>query len=292
MGPLIATHAWADGKNWWLDIEGGVEYDDNVAVDENDATANLGDVAATFEVDAGYKVVDDEDSKFEASYEFYQSVYADQSAFNYQTHYPKLEASTKLGGVRVGFTSSYLHALLDGAFFLDQLSFSPSISAYLTDDFYVTAAYYYFDKDYSRADDARDATTHRPGTDVYYYFDRPGRGYLSLGGSYTTEDAAGPEFDYEGFVGRAAIQFPIVLCEHRGRLRFSYAYQMRDYENITPSIGVERKDDRHTLRVYGELGLTDSLKAVAEARFIDRNSNLPEADYQENIASFGLRYSF
>lgn len=162
----------------------------------------------------------------------------------------------------------------------------------MTEELYLSAFYRYSDRNYNRGDDARDADNHQAGADAYWYFDRAERGYLSVGGSYTDEDALGPEFDYDAFSGRASAQWPIALFDHEGRLRLSYAYQIRDYDNITPSIGVVREEDRHTLRAYGDLDLGEHLKALIEYRYVNRDSNLPTANYTENVISTGFRYRF
>jgi hypothetical protein len=291
-----AQAAHAESRDWWLDLEAGAEYDDNVAIDQNDTNRGEGDAAATFEVDAGYKLVDTDTSRVEVGYNFYQSVYRDATDFNYQSHMPSLTAWSKVDGIKFGFSYSYLHSLLDNAFFLDEHIFAPSVSAYLGDNFYVTATYRYLDKNYNRIDNARDAQTHQPGADAYYYFDKANKGYFSVGGSYASEDTRSAEFDYSGFVGRASVQFPIEAFDRKGHLKLSYAYQKRDYDNdislLPGNDGVKRSDNRHTFRAYGDFGLTDNLKVVAEYRFIMRNSNLATADYDENVASLGLRYSF
>ena len=288
--------ARAGDRSWWLDVEAGAEYDDNVAVDSSDANSGKGDVAATFELDAGYKLVNTDNSRVEIGYDFYQSLYQDVSAFDYQSHNPTFNAWTKFDGIKLGFNYSYLYSLLDNSFFLEEHVFAPSVSAYLSDNFYVTATYRYYMKDYDAADNARDAQTHQPGADIYYYFDKPNKGFVSVGGGYTNEDTEGLAFDYSGFVGRTSVQFPVALFDHKGRVKFSYTYQKRDYDNDESLLPVgdhkTRSDDRHTLRAYGDMNLTDSLEAVAEFRFINRNSNLLPADYNENIASLGLRYGF
>ena len=49
----------AQNKSWWLDLEAGVEFDDNVAVEQNDDNRESGDIAAILELDTGYKLVDE-----------------------------------------------------------------------------------------------------------------------------------------------------------------------------------------------------------------------------------------
>ncbi len=285
----------AQNKSWWLDLEAGVEFDDNVAVEQNDDNSESGDVAAILELDGGYKLVDEKDARVEVGYNFYQSLYQDMNEFNYQSHNPSFMAWIKPGGIKLGFEYSYTHSLLDDSFFLDLHMVSPTISAILSDEFYVTAYYRFYDKNYNSSDDDRDAQTHQTGADVYYYFDRPNKGYFSFGGGFTSEDTSGPAFDYDGFLGRAAVQIPVELFEKKGRVKLSYAYQKRDYDNVeslTPITTETRLDDRHTLRLNTELELTTELKVVAEYRHVSRNSNLATSDYQENIGSVGFRYSF
>jgi hypothetical protein len=300
LGAIAAAPAHAEKHAWWLNLEGGVEYDDNVAVDQNDDTTGIGDAAATFELDAGYKLVDTDTSRVEIGYDFYQSVYQDLSAFNYQEHVPGLTAWTKTDGLKFTINYAYTHALLDDDFFLDQHTISPSVGGNISDEFYLSVFYRYYNKNYEQSDDARDANTHQGGTDLFYDFDKPKKGYVSIGASYTSEDTDGPQYDYEGFSGRASVQFPITLFDLPGRWRFAYTYQKRNYDDPAslfpppppPIPTATREDDRHTVRTHIELDLTDELKAIGEYRYIDRMSNLSSADYQENIASLSLRYGF
>jgi hypothetical protein len=304
---IMAPAAYAKGQSWWLDLEGGVEYDDNVAVNQNidengdkiDASSGSSDVAATVEVDAGYKLIDTDDSRVEVGYNFFQSLYQDLNAFNYTEHSPSLNAWTKVDGIKLGFTYTYMNASLDNDFFLEQHILSPSIAAYLTEQIYVSAFYRFVDKNYNRLDNRRDAQTQQPGGDVFYYWDKANRGYVSVGLSYTIEDTDitptdYPSYGYDGVSLRGAVQFPFDVFERKARLRLAYAFQNRDYDELTslPLPGGKREDERHTARVKLEVDVMSNLKAIGEYRFIDRNSNLLTADYQENIASAALRYSF
>ena len=215
---------------------------------------------------------------------------------NYREHNPSLNAWTKVDGVKLGLSYNYVNSSLDNGFFLEQHSFQPSVALYLTEQLYLSVFYRYLDKNYNSADDARDANTHQGGADLYYYFDKADRGYVSIGGGYTSEDTDGAAFDYDGWAARAAVQIPVDLFGKDGRLRLSYAYQRRDYDNDaslgTAVDGLFREDDRHTLRARLEIDMTDDLKAIGEYRYINRDSTLTTADYQENVGSVSLRYSF
>jgi hypothetical protein len=293
---LLGAAAAGESKPYWLDMEVGAEFSDNVALEQNDANTTSGDVAATMELDAGYKLVDEKDARVEVGYNFYQSLYQDLTAFNYLSQNPSLMAWIKPGGIKLGLEYSYTNSLLDDHFFLEQHMLSPTVSAFISEDFYLTGYYRYFDKNYNHADDARDAKTHSTGADLYYYFDRPNKGYLSFGAGYTSEDTQGLAYDYSGFMGRAAIQYPVVLFDMKGHVKFSYNYQRREYDNpesLTPLVpGETRADDRHTFKISGDLNLNDDLKAILEFRRVNRDSNLTTADYIENVGSASLKYSF
>ena len=293
------TGVRAEKKAWWLDVEGGVEYSDNAAANpnlDNDIIGVSDDFAATIEIDAGYKFVDTETTRVEVGYDFYQSLYSDMDELNYREHNPSLNAWTKIDGVKLGVTYNYVNSSLDNGFFLEQHSFQPSIATYLTEQLYLSVFYRYLDKNYNAADNGRDANTHQGGADLYYYFDKADRGYVSLGGGFTSEDTEGAAFDYDGWSARAAVQIPIELFGKDGRLRFSYAYQHREYDNdvslLPANDSLSREDDRHTARARLEIDMTDDLKAIGEYRYINRDSNLATADYQENVGSVSLRYSF
>lgn len=295
VGAVPAAIADGKAKDWSLDLSAGVKFDDRVTVDENDLSA-ASDTAVVLELDAAYKIVNESDTRVEVGYEFYQSIYSDLSAFNWQEHNPSISAWTKVGGMKLGVAYDYTHALLDGTFYYEQHAITPSLATYLSDDMQLILSYKYYDKNYDTIDDNRDATGHQPNADLYLYFNENKKGYVSFGAGYTDEDTSGPEFDYSGFVGRAAIQVPIDPFGLPGRLRLSYSYQKRDYDDPTslfPLVpGQTRQDDRQTLRAFAEVEVAENLNLFADYRFQDRGSNLDTADYNKNVVSTGLEYSF
>ena len=282
-------------RAWGLDVSAGIKFDDRVTVDEADASA-ASDVAAVFGVDADYRLLDSDDSRIEIGYQFDQSIYQDFTAFDYQKHNPTLSAWTKTAiGVKLGLNYAFTHAQLGGSFFLNQHMLSPSISGFVADDVQVTAFYKFYDKDY--ADNNRDGQTGESGVDVHFFFDKSKKGYVVVGAGYISEDTSGTAFVYSGPTARATVQLPIDPFGQPGKLRFSYTYQLRDYDNLSsltpPSpTGDTRRDDRQTLRAYGEVEIVGDLKATAEYRFTDRSSNLSTADYSKNVVSLGLEYGF
>lgn len=283
----------ADQNAWWLNVEGGLEYSDNVALEQSDQNSMQGDVALVLELDTGYKLVDEKDARVEIGYNFYQSLYDELTTFNWQSHNPSAVAWIRSGGIKYGVEYSYTNSLLDDSFFLEQHMISPTFSTFITEDFYISGYYRFFSKNYNRLDNARDASTQQGGADVNYYFDRANKGYVSFGGGFTSEDTDGDAYDYDGFVGRAAAQYPIELFGKKGHVKLSYSYQRRDYDNEAslPGPGT-RADDRHTLKLSTNVEIDTNVKAGVEVRRVVRDSNLNTSDYEENVGSVFLRYGF
>jgi hypothetical protein len=282
----------AEQTAWWVDLEGGLEYSDNVALEQSDANSMQGDVAAVFTLDAGYRLVDEQDARIEVGYNFHQSVYDDLTAFNWQSHNPSLVAWIRSSGIRYGVEYAYTNSMLDGSFFVEQHMISPTFSTWLTDDIHIAGYYRFYSKNYNKADDARDADTHQVGADVHYYYDRPNRGYVSVGGGFTDEDTDGDAFDYDGFMVRASVQHPVEAFGHKGHIKLSYAHQRRDYSNDAslPGPGT-RADDRHTLKFSTQFEVDTDTKIGVEFKRVVRDSNLDGSNYEENVGSVFLRYS-
>ena len=78
----------------------------------------------------------------------------------------------------------------------------------------------------------------------------------------------------------------------RGVNDLAYRLELRDYANVTPSIGTERDDDRHRIRFGIEKPLLEYATARFEYRHLTSNSNLPEADYDENTVEMTLGVEF
>ena len=310
---IFGVSPGALAKDWSLDLSAGATFDDRVTAGDNLDQKGTSDVGAVFDIDAGYKLVNSDENRLEIGYEFNQTIYGTLSNFDYQEHTGSISGWTKsLGGAKLGLSYEYVHALLGGDEFLNQHIVSPSLATDLSDDMQLTLAYRYTNKDYRQAvDNARDGETHQGGADIHIYSDKSRKGYFMFGGGYTVESTDGTPFippppvggtpatdpfSYKGFYGRAAWQTPIEVFGMPGRLRLSYNYQMREYDDRTsltpPVAGKTRHDNRQTLRGYADAEITDDLKFYVDYRHMDRGSNLDSADYKKNVLDVGLKYSF
>ena len=69
-----------------------------------------------------------------------------------------------------------------------------------------------------------------------------------------------------------------------------WRYETRDYSGITPSIGERRSDDRNRFNAGLKVPLVGSVYTKLEFRHDDYSSNLPSADFKQNVGT--LRFGF
>lgn len=289
---FAATPALAkDTQPWSLTVKAGVEYDSNVTVEQTDVTTNIGDSALNLGVEAGYKLIDNKNGdKLSIAYDFSQSLHQDLTDFDIQSHSGTIAGATEVAGATLGMSYSFYHLLLGGDRFLDMQVLNPSVSGFIAPNVYARGAYSYFDKNFKVAND-RDAENHQGAADLYYFFNNS-RSYFTVGGRYEIENAVGPEFDYDGFALNANVQFPLVLTSDKGKINLGYAYRKRDYDNVTPSLGEKRHENRSTFKAMAETPLIKALSLRVEYQYTDRNSNYLPSNYTENLVSGTLSYRF
>jgi len=155
------------------------------------------------------------------------------------------------------------------------------VSAFLSEKFFARADYTYSDKNFLGRID-RDAENHAGGVDFYYFVDGV-KTYLVAGYKYANENAVDPQFDYDAhqFKLRFSQRFPVGSRD--AELKLGWRHEARNYDNITPAIGVVRDDDRHRLQAELEVPSTDVFFARAEYEYGDYSSNLPTADYSQHL---------
>jgi hypothetical protein len=280
----------ADTQPWSLGISAGVSYDDNVNVSALDVKAGKGDTLANLGLDAGYKLVDDRGNKLSLSYNFSQSLHATLKNFDIQSHELGISGTTNWDGATLGLSYSFYHLLLAGKNFLDMHVVNPSVSGFIAPHLYLRASYFYYGKSFYTFV-ARDASHHEPHMTLFYFFNRA-KSYVSFDAQYQIENTTGAEYDYKGYAFTASVLQPVDLGFTTVKVKAGYTYLRRDYDNITPSIGVKRFEKRSTIHASAEIPITDGLAFTVEDRYMDRNSNLLSTKYTENVIGGSLHYAF
>ncbi|MGH8644844.1 MAG: hypothetical protein ACREX4_10440 [Gammaproteobacteria bacterium] len=194
-------------------------------------------------------------------------------------------------GADVGLGYRYTYTSLGDNSFLEIHNVAPTVGfTAALPNWYVNLRYDFQDKNFFE-DDARDADQHAFGLDNYLFFMQE-RAYALLSYRVEDEDTTGPEFDYVGHYVTVGVQIPVPLRFIEPTLKLSYQYFVKDYANITPSIGEEREDERHTIGLSLTQPLTEILIAKLDYQYIDAISNLDTSDFSENIVTVSLGASF
>ncbi len=288
----MGTAQAADASPWSLGLKAGITYDDNVVLQQTDVKTGIGDSSADFELDARYKLVDTKTDSLFIGYGFTQNLHAKLKNFDIQNHNISLIGSTQVDGATLGASYTFYHLFLAGGNFLDLHAVNPSVLVSVTPQVFVRGAYLYMGTSFlTAATRSRSASHHQPEAQVFYFFDNS-RAYILVGANYQFEDANGAEFSYRGYALTASLQLPVDMPIEGTKLTASYTYMSRDYDNITPSIGVKRYERRSTLKAGVTIPLVDRLSATLDYKFMDRSSNLLTTNYTENVISAALHYDF
>jgi tetratricopeptide (TPR) repeat protein len=278
------------GKPWSVSARMGMSIEDNVTVPEVDVSSGEADVAGLFELGGSYRFVDTGPWQAEVAYDFYQSLYADLSSADLQSHSVSLEGTRNFDASDANLAWRFNTSKLDGDDFVDTHTVNPWLGHAFAESFYATAGYEYWDKDFD-FDDRRDAGQHALALHGYYFVG-DSRTTLSAGYRLEDEDADGAEYDYLGHGASVRFATDVPIFGVVFDVDLAYRLELRDYANVTPSIGTERDDDRHRIRFGIEKPLLEYATARFEYRHLTSSSNLPEADYDENTVEMTLGVEF
>jgi hypothetical protein len=226
--------------------------------------------------------------EFGLTYDYDQSIYNEFSQVDRQTHIVGSSLDMDFNRFDTGVSLFYIHSRLDGDAFLELYRASPSISGFLSKKWFARAAYVYSEKVIEDREE-RDATTHAGESDVYY-FRRGLRSYFNLGYRFRDEDANADRYDYTSHALKLRYVQRIELLSRMSKLELSWRYEDRDYSSITPSIAEERDDNRSRWRADYEIPLTTGSVVQFYYGYADYESNLPSADYYQDIS--GMRYVY
>ncbi len=277
------------GRRWSVYGVAGIEFDDNVSVPELDANSDESDVAGFFEAGGRVRILDGSGYELETSYDFYQSLYAEITEANLQSHALTLAGSKAFGPVDTNLDYGFAFSWLGGDGFLNVHRVSPSLGWLPTSRWYMTAGYDFRDKDF-RIDGDRDAMQHVAVLRNLVMFGE--KRTLDLLYQFEYEDARAAEFDYLGQTAGFRLATEVAPFGFALDLELGYRYAYRDYQSDTPSIGEQREDQRHFADVAIERRIYELFTARLSYQHLTSISNLDSADYSSNIVNLGVGFEY
>lgn len=268
----------------------GAEYDSNISVNEVDTNTGADDFAAVIDADLDFETEIASDTELSLGYSFSQSLHNEFTNFDVQSHFASAELTYDFGSIDIGAAYRFIYTRLGGDGFLVLQQVSPYFSKFFGKKLFLRADYTYTNKDFEDRTD-RDADVHAGGADLYFFLNGV-RTYFVAGYKYEDEDAVDPQFDFQSHNIKARFSQRIPIGKRDAKLKLGWRYETRDYSSITPSIGVIRDDDRHRFQAELEIPLTDRIYTLVEYEYADYSSNLPSADYTQNLvgARLGVRF--
>lgn len=280
-------------ESWPVEITlgAGLQYDDQVTVDELDQTLKVGDAAATLDLDLGFEKRFGQGTDLDLGYSLAQKSYFDLSEFDLQIHNLSVDLKQNFENFDVGLRSYAVHARLANEGLLDFQHFSPYFTTFVTDRAYLRTSYFFRNKEFPDNPD-RDGDVHAADADVYYFLDGT-RNYFVVGVRFEREDTRAPEFDFDGHRLEARWSRRLDLYGDRPvRVRLDWRIERRDYASVTPSIGERRDEDRQRWRLRLDLPVSRRLTGLVTYQHRAHDSNLPAADYDDNRIEAQLEMAF
>jgi len=273
-----------------FDAAAGIEFDDNITVQQVDVETGEDDFAAVLEGGVDWEMEFGESDSLDLGYSANYSQQFDLTGFDLFTQGTRIGYEHDFDSFKMGATHRFFYTRLGGNSFLKLNRIEPHISSFEIENLFLKATYIYQDKEFSNRV-ARDAETHMGQADAFYFADGVDT-FLSFTFRFEAEDAVAPQFDFDAHILRGGVHTRLPFGGSEDRFKVTLEYEGRDYDSITPSIGEIRDDDRFTLDVSWEVPLSKRFFVRAEYRYRDFDSNLPSANYTENNAGllFGVEF--
>lgn len=287
---LATTAAAGDKGDINFEASAGVEYDNNLTVQELDRVANVADTAALLNARVQARLNPTDKLTLKGGYRQTRKSYREFDEFDQTVGTQSLEASYDFSLLTLGSTYHRANADLDGEPFLELEQRSLYAGKLLNDRFYLRTAYNWRDKTFS-GNPGRDAAAEGMDTDFFVFFNGAAS-FLSLGLTFEDEDANSNLFDYEGFGFRGRYSNRFSLWGRDNTFQLAWRRTERDYSAFNPAVGGRRNDVRSTLETSWEIQLSPAISAVGKVEYGNHDSNLESADYSETLASLMLKASF
>ena len=273
---------------FYVEIEGGAEYDSVVSLDELDLSSDEGDTAFVADGKLGYSQPFGKTVELDLSYSYSLLDYQEFSEVDQSSHIVSADLTKDLGKANLGLSGFYVNSDLDDEAFLELARISPYVSGFFTKGWFARAGFVYSDKT-NDGNPGRDATASIGEIDLYHF--PPGKPwFINVGYKYRDEDASAARFDYTGNTYKARYVHRFTLWERKARFELSFRRLDRDYSSVTPSIGEERFDRRDRTSAGLQLNLTPQVEAELYYTYSDWESNLESVDFNQDVVGLRFRY--
>ena len=219
-----------------------LEHDGRVRVDELDIDQREGDFVGLFEAKARVRAIDATQGSLTFGYDLSQRAHIRFSDRDRQSHRFGADGRIKAGSAELGGAYDFIHFRLGGDALVNIQGLEPKITLPVAKSTQLTASYRFENWKYVSTYSARDTNNHMVALSAAHQFSTDTQ--LTARVRLENIDAVEPRFDLHGFQLNAALALPLRVIDRRDSARIEFEYRDRNYENVTPSIGERRREDR------------------------------------------------
>lgn len=289
---LLNTNAFANDKNpWQFSAELGIQSDSNVVVEDVDRDSATDNLAQHTRLSIGYNQKTDDKFEFGGTYSFVSKNYRSLDEFDTDMRMLNLKASKKFDKVKLGINAIHVEADLNDDAFVVYKQVVPNLSYFINKKNFIYLSYLLGQKEFE-ALTQRDADQGEFGLN-YYHLIRGLNNYITAGFSYKDEDAEDNVYSYNQLELKLAYTYRTKIADYPSRLKLSYRYQRRDYDQQEhPVFNLFRLDKRNQLKFSTKVNLTERLYSEFEVTSNMVGSNLDVFEYDQTKVGLLIGYEF
>lgn len=284
---ITSTHSHAD--NWGLLAEMLVSNDDAVNYGDFLDNGNLSsesDSALSYLVNVEYQWND----QFSTAFEFSDEQYQDLNQYDSQYYSLSLDWTETIGDFDVSLYGSHIDIALDNTDLTLDMA-SPSLSYFFSNGIFLNLHHRLIDKSFSSPEfnylSAKNSAT---GLSTYYFFSNS-TAFISISYTDSNENAEDNNYDYRQKTTGIATQKSFSFLGKKSKINLSYAIRERDYTKVSVSSTEYRTfEDRDRIKIYFDTRLSPQWALRLSYDRKDRDSNLADYAYDNNLYSFRVQY--
>ena len=284
---ITSTNSHAD--NWGLLAEMLVSNDDAVNYGDFLDNGNLSsesDSALSYLVNVEYQWND----QFSTAFEFSDEQYQDLNKYDSQYYSLSLDWTKTIGDFDVSLYGSHIDIALDNTDLTLDMA-SPSLSYFFSNGIFLNLHHTLIDKSFSNPEfnylSAKNSTT---GLSTYYFFSNS-TAFISISYTDSNENAEDNNYDYRQKTTGIATQKSFSFLGKKSKINLSYAIRKRDYTKVSlGSTEYRTFEDRDRIKIYFDTRLNPQWALRLSYDIKDRDSNLADYAYDNNLYSFRVQY--
>lgn len=286
---ITSTNSHAD--NWGLLAEMVFSNDDAVNYGDFLGNGNLSsesDSTLSYLVNVEYQWND----QFSTAFEFSDEQYNDQSEYDSQYHSLSLDWTQTIGDFDFSLYGSRIDIALETTDLTLDMA-SPSLSYFFPNGIFLNLNHTLIEKSFSQPKfnylTAKNNTT---GLSSSYFFSHS-TAFISISYTDSKENAKDNNYDYRQRTTSISTQKSFSFLGKRSKINLAYAIRKRDYNKVSAGNKKYRTfEDRDRIKIYFDTRLSPQWALRLSYDRKDRDSNLADYAYDNNLYSFRVQYQY